>query len=70
MPGGQSRRMCRCERCARATLARGVARLESAGVPSAPLAAELLLLHLLGRDRTWLYAHPEHALSSGRARPV
>lgn len=48
----------------RATLARGIARLESAGVPSAPLAAELLLLHLLGRDRAWLYAHPEHALSS------
>jgi release factor glutamine methyltransferase len=47
----------------RNTLARGVARLEAASVPSAPLTAELLLLHLLQRDRTWLYAHPEHALS-------
>jgi release factor glutamine methyltransferase len=44
-------------------LARGIARLEAASVPSAALAAELLLLHLLGRDRTWLYAHPEHPLS-------
>jgi release factor glutamine methyltransferase len=48
----------------RGILARGVARLESARVPSAPLAAELLLLHLLGRDRAWLYAHPEHVLTS------
>ena len=48
----------------RATLARGIARLESARVPSAPLAAELLLLHLLGRDRAWLYAHPEHVMTS------
>ena len=47
----------------RATLARGVARLETARIPSAPLAAELLLLHLLGRDRTWLYAHPDETLS-------
>jgi release factor glutamine methyltransferase len=47
----------------RGTLARGIARLESASVPSAPLAAELLLLHLLARDRAWLYAHSEHVLS-------
>ena len=45
------------------TLVRGIARLESANVQSAPLAAELLLLHLIERDRAWLYAHPEHALS-------
>jgi release factor glutamine methyltransferase len=50
----------------RGTLARGIARLESASVPSAPLAAELLLLHVLGRDRTWLYAHPETALSTAQ----
>ena len=47
----------------RGTLARGVARLEAANVPSAPLAAELLLLHLFACDRAWLYAHPEHVLS-------
>ena len=31
-------------------------------MPSAPLAAELLLMHALGRDRTWLYTHPEAPL--------
>jgi release factor glutamine methyltransferase len=41
----------------------GIRRLESAGVPSAPLAAELLLLHTLGRDRAWIYAHPEETVS-------
>src|SRR5579862_7754452 len=46
----------------RATLALGVALLEAARVPSAPLAAELLLLHVLGRDRAWLYAHPDQSL--------
>jgi release factor glutamine methyltransferase len=40
-------------------LREGIRRLEAAGVPSAPLAAELLLLHVLGRDRAWIYAHPE-----------
>ena len=29
-----------------------------------PLAAELLLMHTLGRDRAWLYAHPEHELDA------
>jgi release factor glutamine methyltransferase len=32
-------------------------------VPSFTLAAELLLLHVLGRDRTWLYAHPEETIA-------
>src|SRR5262249_37919121 len=27
-------------------------------------AAELLLLHVAGRDRTWLYAHPEDEISA------
>jgi release factor glutamine methyltransferase len=49
---------------ARRTLAQGVARLEAARVPSAALAAELLLLHVFRRDRTWLYAHPEDTLSA------
>ena len=44
-----------------------IARLESEGVPSAPLAAELLLMHVLGRDRACLYAHPEHALDADQA---
>jgi release factor glutamine methyltransferase len=42
-----------------ATLREGVRKLERANVPSAPLAAELLLMHALNRDRTFLYAHPE-----------
>jgi len=41
-----------------------IAHLESASVPSAPLAAELLLMHTLGRDRAWLYAHSEQELDA------
>jgi len=43
----------------RELLKTGIARLREANVPSYTLAAELLLLHCIGRDRTWLYAHPE-----------
>ena len=43
----------------RAALKEGMARLRAAGVASHSLAAELLLMHALGRDRTWLYTHPE-----------
>jgi release factor glutamine methyltransferase len=43
----------------RGALKRGIAELRDANVPSYTLAAELLLLHVLGRDRAWLYAHPE-----------
>ena len=43
----------------RAALRDGIARLREANVPSHTLAAELLLMHALGRDRTWLYSHPE-----------
>ncbi len=42
----------------------GIAQLERAHVPSAGLAAELLLMHALGRDRTWIYAHPEVELDA------
>jgi len=42
----------------------GIARLEDREVPSAAFTAELLLLHILGRGRAWLYAHPEYQLSS------
>ncbi|MGC1618023.1 MAG: peptide chain release factor N(5)-glutamine methyltransferase [Candidatus Acidiferrum sp.] len=47
----------------RAALKQGIAQLRDASVPSFTLAAELLLLHTLGRDRTWLYAHPEEPVS-------
>ena len=38
--------------------------LRSAGVPSHTLAAEILLTHTVGRDRTWVYAHPEEQIST------
>jgi release factor glutamine methyltransferase len=41
----------------------GIGQLRDAGVPSFTLGAELLLLHVAGKDRTWLYAHPEDELS-------
>jgi len=41
----------------------GIARLRVADVPSFTLAAELLLLHVLGRNRAWLYARPEEIVS-------
>src|SRR5205823_8205459 len=40
------------------------AQLRAAGVPSHTLAAELLLLHVLGCNRTWIYSHPEEELSA------
>ena len=46
----------------RAALKEGMARLRAAHVASHTLAAELLLLHILGRDRAWLYAHPEEPI--------
>src|SRR6267378_2656761 len=51
----------------RSALKQGLAQLRDAHVPSFTLAAELLLLHVLGRDRTWLYAHPEEQVSSADA---
>lgn len=47
----------------RTALKEGIAKLRAASVDSFTLAAELLLLHVLGRDRAWLYAHPEDSLS-------
>jgi release factor glutamine methyltransferase len=46
----------------RTALRDAIAHLEGERVPSAALAAELLLMHTLGRDRAWLYAHPEEKL--------
>ena len=51
----------------RTALKQGLAQLREAHVPSFTLAAELLLLHVLGRDRTWLYAHPEEQVSTADA---
>jgi release factor glutamine methyltransferase len=51
----------------RTALKRGIAGLRDANVPSYTLAAELLLLHVLGRDRAWLYAHPEEVIPGNDA---
>jgi release factor glutamine methyltransferase len=48
----------------RGALRSGISRLREKQVPSYTLAAELLLLHVLGRDRAWLYAHPEEPINS------
>lgn len=44
----------------------GIHRLREAEVSSETLAAELLLLHVLGRERAWLYAHPEEPVGEGQ----
>ena len=51
----------------RGLLKRGIELLRSAHVPSFTLAAELLLLHATGRDRTWIYSHPEEVLPEREA---
>src|SRR5277367_4634713 len=51
----------------RGTLKEGMARLRAAETPSHTLAAELLLMHVLGRDRTWLYTNPEAAIEADAA---
>jgi release factor glutamine methyltransferase len=51
----------------RSALKQGLAQLREAHVPSFTLAAELLLLHVLGRDRTWIYAHPEQEIPAADA---
>ncbi|MHB8484978.1 MAG: peptide chain release factor N(5)-glutamine methyltransferase [Candidatus Acidiferrales bacterium] len=52
----------------RAALRDAMARMRSAGVASHALAAELLLMHAMGRDRAWLYAHPEALVDAEDAR--
>jgi release factor glutamine methyltransferase len=51
----------------RGALKEGIARLNAASVPSSALAAELLLMHALGRSRTWLYTHAEDGLEADAA---
>lgn len=55
------------DRSVRSLLRQGVEQLRAANVPSFTLAAELLLLHVAGHDRTWLYAHPDEVLSQETA---
>ena len=51
----------------RCVLKDAMARLRAGNVPSHTLAAELLLMNVLGRDRAWLYAHPEEAVAPALA---
>ena len=51
----------------RAALKEATGRMRDAGVPSHALAAELLLIHTLGRDRAWLYTYPEAPLEPAAA---
>jgi len=51
----------------RSALREAFAQLRAAEVPSHTLAGELLLLHVLGRDRAWMYAHPEEEISAPEA---
>ncbi len=44
-------------------LQQAVQPLAAAGCDTPRLDAEVLLAHLLGQDRAWLYAHPEYTLS-------
>ena len=46
----------------RTALLQGVSLLEDAGVAVARLTAEVLLSHAMGRERVYLYAHPEQEL--------
>jgi release factor glutamine methyltransferase len=48
----------------RSALREAFAQLRAAAVPSHTLAAELLLMHALGHDRTWIYSHPEEEISA------
>lgn len=51
----------------RTAMKQGLAQLRDAQVPSYTLAAELLLLYVLSRDRTWIYSHPEEEISVANA---
>ncbi len=51
----------------RAALKEGMAQLRAAQIPWYTLAAELLLMHALERDRAWMYGHPEESLDPAAA---
>ncbi len=48
-------------------LAAGRATLRESGSPTPRLDAEVLLAHVIGRDRAWLLAHPERAVEDAEA---
>jgi release factor glutamine methyltransferase len=48
----------------RTSLSEAIAQLSRANVASPGLAAELLLMHTLGREKVWIYGHPECELEA------
>jgi release factor glutamine methyltransferase len=54
----------------RSALKTSIANLREANIASYTLAAEILLLHTLGRERTWLYTHPEAELSAAEEQTL
>src|SRR6201981_3317238 len=52
----------------RTALKLGMAQLRAANIASHTLAAELLLLHAIGRTRTSLYSHPEDRLTEAESQ--
>lgn len=51
----------------RRALKDGMAQLRAANIASHTLTAEILLMHALGRDRAWIYSHPEDFLDTAIA---
>jgi release factor glutamine methyltransferase len=51
----------------RTALKLGIANLRNANVDAYILAAEMLLLHTIGRDRAWLYSHHDEPLTHEQA---
>jgi release factor glutamine methyltransferase len=52
----------------RAALKTAMAQLRAANVLSPTLTAEILLMHVLGRDRAWMYTHPEASVDPAAAQ--
>jgi release factor glutamine methyltransferase len=65
MPAEGSQQNGRAAVDVRRALKEGIARLRDGGISSFTLTAEVLLLHATGRDRAWLFAHPEALLDEG-----
>jgi release factor glutamine methyltransferase len=52
----------------RTALKLGIANLRNANVDAYTLAAEVLLLHAIGRDRAWLYSHHDEPVTQEQAQ--
>jgi release factor glutamine methyltransferase len=52
----------------REALKTGIGKLRDGHIHAYTLAAELLLLHATGKERAWLYAHPEEQLSAAEEK--